>query len=364
MKVLHLGIKEYPPNSCDDDRPGGGMESYAYGLLPELAKRVDVTLVTRGCGKPGRAPFRVIRVPWLKGKALRNLSYNSNAFLAALREDFDLVHAHGVVASFFAWALFKIKGKPVVCTPHGLTANQPQYSGLYGALLGALEKFAYKRVPVIFLSEAEKESFKKKTGFLPETSFILYPGVDLQRFKCTAARRREARAALGLKNEFVYCFVGRLDKVKAVDVLINALPRDAVLLVAGSGPEEKKLRELAKAKRIRFLGRQKQPERVLWASDCFVLPSLSEGLPMAWLEAMAAGLPCVVTNVGLPVTRREAVIVEAGSESSLHKGLLEARLRRKQLSRASLKKAKNYSWKRNAGELVKVYFVLAAPHAK
>ena len=362
MKVLHLGIKEYPPNSCDDDRPGGGMESYARGLLPELAKRTGVTLVTRRCGKPERAPFKVIRVPWLRGKALRNLSYNFNAFLAALREDFDLVHAHGAVASFFAWALFKIRGKPAICTPHGLTINQPQYSGLYGALLGALEKFAYKRVPVIFLSEAEQESFKEKLGFLPRNSFILYPGVDLKRFALSALKRREARKALGLKKEFVYCFVGRLEKVKAIDVLIKALPRGAVLLVAGSGPEEKRLRESTEGKAL-FLGQQKEPERVLWASDCFVLPSLSEGLPMAWLEAMAAGLPCVVTDVGLPVKKGEAVVVKPGSVSSLRKGMLEAKEKQKKLSRASLSKAKNYSWERNARELEKVY-CFVAPHAK
>jgi glycosyltransferase involved in cell wall biosynthesis len=363
MKVLHTGIKEYPPNSCDDDRPGGGMESYAYGLLPTLSKRVEVTLVTRKCGRTKKEPFKTVRVPWVRGKALRNLSYNFTAFIASLREDYDLLHAHGLVASFFALTASKLRGKPVVCTPHGLATGQPQYGGFYGAVLGALEKFTYKRVPSIFLSEEEKDSFKKKLGFLPRESFILYPGVDVNRFKCTAARRKKAREALGIKKEFAYCFVGRLEKVKAVENLVRAMPRGAVLLVAGSGPEEARLRKAARKKDVRFLGRVNEPEKVLWASDCFVLPSLSEGLPLAWLEAMAAGLPCVVTDVGLPVKKGEAVVVKKGSVSSLRAGLFEARRRKKPLSRASVKKAKNYSWNKNARELERIYSFLV-PHAE
>lgn len=132
MKVLHLGIKEYPPNTSNDERPSGGMETYAYGLLPKLNKLAPVTLITRKGGKTRRAPFKVIRVPWIKGRALRNLSFNFTSFLKALFLDFDLIHAHGVIASFNAWLLSKMRGKPVVCTPHGLTIGQPQYSGIYG----------------------------------------------------------------------------------------------------------------------------------------------------------------------------------------------------------------------------------------
>jgi len=105
-------------------------------------------------------------------------------------------------------------------------------------------------------------------------------------------------------------FVGRLAREKGLYELLHALATlrargtRAVLVVAGSGPEESGLRRLAAelglARAVAFLGPLfgEEKARLLAAADMFVLPSYSEGLPYALLEAMAMGVPVVASDVG------------------------------------------------------------------
>jgi glycosyltransferase involved in cell wall biosynthesis len=99
--------------------------------------------------------------------------------------------------------------------------------------------------------------------------------------------------------------VGRMDGVKGNNILLGALARvspDAHLLFVGEGPDEPALKQQAQdlglAARVTFAGYRDDVADILRASDLFASPSLSEGLPMVLLEAMAARLPVVTTNVG------------------------------------------------------------------
>ena len=115
-----------------------------------------------------------------------------------------------------------------------------------------------------------------------------------------------ARAALGLSMDApVLAAVGALIARKGQGLAIAALPAlpGAILLLAGAGPDEGTLREQARAlgvaDRVRFLGAV--PHRdlpvLLSAADVFVLPSASEGLANAWVEALACGTPVVTTPI-------------------------------------------------------------------
>ncbi len=107
---------------------------------------------------------------------------------------------------------------------------------------------------------------------------------------------------------FTITSIGRLDPIKGHDVLFRALsllPKDSPewkLLLIGDGQIASNLKVLAKtlqlSDRIEFRGADLNPEATLTNTDLFVLPSRSEGLPNALLEAMAASLPCVATAVG------------------------------------------------------------------
>ncbi len=118
--------------------------------------------------------------------------------------------------------------------------------------------------------------------------------------------RAQARAALGLPaGAQVLATVGALIPRKGQALVISALPAlpDAILLLAGAGPDEAALREQARALgvdgRVRFLGAVPHRELpvVLSAADVFVLPSASEGLANAWVEALACGTPVVTTPI-------------------------------------------------------------------
>ena len=120
-----------------------------------------------------------------------------------------------------------------------------------------------------------------------------------------AGRRAAARRALGVPDGGALCVaVGNLYPVKDHATLLRAqaeLP-DARVAIAGRGDEEAPLRrlagELGLADRLHLLGLRDDVDTVLAAGDVFVQPSRSEGLPLAVLEAMAAGLPVVATRVG------------------------------------------------------------------
>jgi glycosyltransferase involved in cell wall biosynthesis len=133
-------------------------------------------------------------------------------------------------------------------------------------------------------------------------------GVDIQAFRPPSdSERMTARYRLGLSPDgMVVGFLGRLHRDKGVDILIrawaaSALARaGAVLCLAGDGPEEVALRRIANevgaSGTIRFVGVVDSRE-FLHAIDASVLPSRTEGMSNALLEAMACGLACVGTRV-------------------------------------------------------------------
>jgi glycosyltransferase involved in cell wall biosynthesis len=132
---------------------------------------------------------------------------------------------------------------------------------------------------------------------------VHYTGVDLDSFEI--ADRATAKAALGFSGPVILC-VGALIPRKGQDLLIRALPRlpDATLLLAGQGLHRRALEtlaaELSVERRVGFLGsvpHHKLP-RIYAAADVMALPSASEGLANAWVEALACGTPIVISDVG------------------------------------------------------------------
>ncbi|WP_254509180.1 glycosyltransferase [Anatilimnocola floriformis] len=148
--------------------------------------------------------------------------------------------------------------------------------------------------------------FSANTARLPRAKLCVVPnGVDVAKFADAAPADA---AALGLPSQqrFFIC-IGRLDKQKGFDWLLPLLPRIFAerpshdLLIVGDGPERTSLQqqagELGIANRVHFLGWQPQVAGLLKLADVLLLPSRWEGMPNVLLEAMAAGLPVVSTNV-------------------------------------------------------------------
>lgn len=75
------------------------------------------------------------------------------------------------------------------------------------------------------------------------------------------------------------------------------LPENYYYIIVGKGKLAEELLALDKTNRLRLLGYREDVRELLWSSDVFVFPSLQEGLPVALMEAMAAGLPCVASDI-------------------------------------------------------------------
>lgn len=219
--------------------------------------------------------------------------------------DFDLIDAHyfypdGVAAAKLAQRFHK----PVVITARGADINKiPQFRVPRRQIMGAANRAA----AIVTVSRALKSSLIE-LGVQAEKVTPLRNGVNLDRFVPVA--QDKARIEVGCKsvngNGRIWLAVGHLIERKGVHIAIEALAQasGATLLIAGTGPEEANLRNLASrcgvAERVRFLGHIEHDDLPTYfsAADVLVLPTGSEGMPNVVLEAMACGTPVVATSVG------------------------------------------------------------------
>ena len=139
-----------------------------------------------------------------------------------------------------------------------------------------------------------------------ESGFILHNAIDLSRFAFHEETRQRLRQSFGLENCFVIGHVGRFNVQKNHTRLLDifaetakALP-EARLVLIGVGELEQaakeKARSLAIEDKVLFLGQMANVNDWYQAMDCFLLPSLFEGLPVVGIEAQAAGLPCFFSD--------------------------------------------------------------------
>ena len=145
---------------------------------------------------------------------------------------------------------------------------------------------------------------------------VVYNGIDINRFKYDEKKRVAMRHELGLKNEFVLIHTGRFIEQKNQEFVLDIFKEikkqysHAKMIFLGTGDllkkTEDKAQKLGLQKDVLFLGVKTNVEDYLCAADCYVMPSLYEGLPVAAIEAQCSGLPSIVsTNI-----TREVVLTD------------------------------------------------------
>ncbi|MBI5925592.1 MAG: glycosyltransferase [Aquabacterium sp.] len=216
------------------------------------------------------------------------------------------VHAHNFVPSYYAAiALIGLRPKVaqvVTCHDMGTRLNNRRLRALFKWSVGRSQRIAMvgRQVFERFVS----------TGIVPASkACTVLNAVPIDHFVITPDKRSWARQALGLASQdLVVGCVGRLVELKNHATLIKLWPDvlrarpDARLVLIGDGPLRDTLQKLAfelgVADHIVFAGLRENVAQLLPALDIFALPSLTEGVSIALLEAMATGLPSLASKVG------------------------------------------------------------------
>lgn len=294
----------------------GGAERQAATLAAQqAASGHEVMVVTRrrsgldGLGGLDAVAIHRVRAP------LGALGFALAGALLLRGRRIDVVHAHQArgpaLVAFLARAL---GGPPFVVKLAGL--DVPEAHTLETGL----------RLAILRRADAVVAVTPGMGGALARLGIshlhVIPNGVDCERFRPASDEERgAARAALGLPaGDPIAVFVGRLERVKGPDLLIDAWAKlahpAAWLVVAGDGRERAAL-EARGAPRVRFLGAVGDPVPLYRAANVAVVPSRSEGLSNALLEAMASGLSVVATTASAEVIEdgRTGRLVEPRAEA-------------------------------------------------
>ena len=218
----------------------------------------------------------------------------------------DIVHSHNFTPNYYsAAALLCARNAPVlVTTCHDMGTR------LSNARLRLFYRFSLLRTRLAaMVSEQVRDRYLELGVLGGMRTRVIMNGIPIHRFGRRAERRAEARSELGIDpaTTVIGC-VGRLVPIKNHRALLDAMPallaaNAAIeLLLVGGGELDGALRAraaaLGVATKVRFLGERTDVASLLPAFDIFALPSLSEGLSIALLEACASGLAVVATDVG------------------------------------------------------------------
>ena len=221
-------------------------------------------------------------------------------------ERIGVIHAHQYTP--FAYALAtRVFGRrpPVVFTEHGrFYPDLPNFKRkVFNRLMpGPGDRF-------VAVGRSVRQALIDNEGLPPNRVEVIYNGVDLSTYGEQIVGRRHLRSELGIaEGEFLVLQVARLDTIKdhATAVRTIALAANRIpgirLFLAGGGPEKSSIEHAIVRHgldgRVVMLGQRDDVRRLLAAADAFLLTSVSEGIPMTIIEAMAAGVPVVATTVG------------------------------------------------------------------
>jgi len=183
--------------------------------------------------------------------------------------------------------------------------------GIVGGRVGALRKlinfFVYRRLArLVSVSETGVGDILQHNPALDRAKVVAVPnGIDCRPFLAPSPITREQLWGEFGQRRFVFVMVGRLAPVKNHRKVLLALQQlakqrnDVRLAVVGSGPLNAELKALARElnldQHVWFTGRRTDVPDILQHADCYLMPSLREGLPLALMEAMASGC-CVITS--------------------------------------------------------------------
>jgi glycosyltransferase involved in cell wall biosynthesis len=294
----------------------------------------------------------------------------------------DIIHTRIYTGAFAAWLLSKVHKKRIVNQVFEVMGKK-----WYEINLNSIAAFSYRVLEslVFFLPFDAYFCISKNTMKLlidrripPQKLFLTYPGIDYDLFNSekNGERRKEIRNRMGLRKEdFLYTFYGRPGFTKGVEYLVRSvpyvkesIPTSRLLLILSRRPERgyKKILELIRKLELKegqevilidSVPRKELPYYIQ-ASDCVIVPSLSEGFGFTCVEACTMKVPVVSTDAGaLPeVIFGRHVIVRQGDPLALARAVEKIYHHEYAVS-----KDKVYLWEDAVKSCVKAYEHLLNP---
>lgn len=392
----------------------GGMNVYVRELSRELGRRgIDVDIYTRS-QDPGtprqQEPWPQVRViqipagpeaPQERSRLFQHMPEfveGVRRFAAAEGIGYHLVHSHYWLSGWVALELKRAWQVPVIQMFHTL-GHLKLAAAAPGQAREAEERTQVEAQimrhadRIVAATPADRRQMVEYYGAERARIAVVAPGVDLGLFR--PIDRAQARRYVGLANgdEKLLLFVGRLDPVKGLDVLFEALcqllrsmepshRRNICLaIIGGDGEDAGAVRGEADCldevkerfglgEMVAFLGSRSQDTLPYYyaAADVCVMPSLYESFGLVALEAMACGTPVVASRVGgLPYVVRDGetgLLVPDSDPAALAEGLrrvlVEPELRDR-LGAQGQRVARRYSWRRVASGNLNLYRQLLRP---
>jgi D-inositol-3-phosphate glycosyltransferase len=317
-------------------RDAGGMNVYVRELSRELGRGgMDVDIFTRRAD-PSLPPIqclservRLIQIPAGPAEVLpptalfpyvEDFTRRVARFAERSEQRYDLVHSHYWLSGVAGLALAREWDVPHVTMfhtverlkaqqyGHGVTSESPEALARIeqeGRIAACVDRIAVS-------TEHERDQLRKLYGLPPSRLRIIPCGVDVRAFTPgTAAQRQMGRTALAPDGLPLLLFVGRLDPIKGIDLLLESVAQMRTptrLVVVGGNPdgdpEVERLRgraaELGIVERVRFPGAVPQRDLPCYyrAADALVVTSRYESFGLAAVEALACGTPVVAAAVG------------------------------------------------------------------
>ncbi|MDX1764414.1 MAG: glycosyltransferase [bacterium] len=299
--ILHLISKFTGDNPLFDD--------FILHLDPSRFRSI-VCFLRGSSGQDTVLERAAIETIYLEGvyKKKRGISLSKLRKLKAVVRDkeIDLIHCHRHKPTVYA-ALLSMLGKPipVVSTVHGRMRTRSLGRVVTNRLI---LKYVDRIIGVSH--SVRKDILKTNPGLADEKVVTVQNGIDYEKIlKISCFSRHDMRREIlgGYEKHYWFGTVGRLKPVKNHDRLVRAFAGvadrmpDAILVIAGNGPLEADLRKTIETlnleERVFLLGYREDIPCILRCFDVFVFPSLSEGLGLAMLEAMASELPVIASRI-------------------------------------------------------------------
>ena len=317
--------------------------------------------------------MRVRRSLWATSSPMRRIAWEQIAAPVALRrERIDVLHAMAFVAPLFSPC-------PTVVTVLDLSfLRYPEAFKAFNRLyLGLMTRASVRRARrVIAISESTRQDVIALLGVSPDRVHRVYCGVDPSLCPAPKAEVDAFRQEKGLPERFVLNLgtieprknVARL--VQAYAALVASAPAemaDIPLVIAGgrgwlADPIYARVQELGMQDRVRFTGYVTEGEKRLWynAATCFCYPSLYEGFGLPPLEAMACGVPVIVSDAAsLPEVVGDAGLTVSPLDTralteAMRQALLNPALRADLVARGRAR-ALRFSWTEAARQTAEIY---------